>query len=431
MAVNPNGPNPNNEVDRFSQTVENLVDNAFGGLGRSLTVRDVLGGSILNRGLEKGVGKDSFGLLSELINKLDRPILKNLALDTITVVSGWFTDPEVLCCLIQGIWAMYAATYSHTDLAKIQKKGIGIADTDFAKWLDVLIAFVDLIITFLSSDLKKISIMIPDFIKEIMNGVVGAILMVLQEVLFALRDSAINAILQEIDRAQDASLDMENIWAKCIPFAQLLTVLKKHVHDYGLFAELFTKIKGFVSGLVGDFGYMKALDFPKNVADIEFLYWFRDLLIKLKQAAINFDLCVLYGDAATSGPIPDETPRRIGQGDVVTATVNNPRITRNNPSEVQGFKVASDGTILQDKRPLIDNSIPILSNSSIRTFLNKYYGIPMNMVDNVLTGSSSAESIQGSDINSANISALNADCPNSPAPEEIVRWALRVRNRNL
>ncbi len=426
MTIRANQANSNEDVSNFSQNAEAVVESSFGRLGK-LSVKDVLGFSTLERKLGKNVGEVI--LLDELINNLDRPILKGLLMDTIGVVSTWFEDPEILCCLIQGIWAMYAATYSNTDLAKLSRDGAGLADTDFVKWLDVLIAFVDLIITFISSDIKKISTMIPDFIKEIANGVIGAVLLVLQEVLFALRDSAINYIIQQINRAQQIPLDIENIWAKCIPFAQLLDILKKYVSDHGLFAELFIKIKGFIAAKVGDFGYMKKLDFPKSVNDLEFLYWFRDLLIKLKQAAINFDLCVFYGSAAPTGAVANEIPP--SPEDEQRVGLPKEQTRRPNPNEVQGIKVTSDGTILRDADGGRDR-IPLLANSSVRTFLNKYYGYPLAVVDNILVGSSSADSIVGSNINTAaNISSLNADCPGAPMPQETVKWALKIRNRNL
>jgi len=431
MPINPNGANSNEGIYNFSQSVESAVEGAFIGAGSRLSVKDVLGVSTLERRLGQNIG--DVIMIEELINNLDKPILKGLLQDTIAVVSTWFEDPEVLCCLIQGIWAMYAATANNAIIAKLNQ-GLVLADTDFGKWLDVMIAFVDLIITFISADIRKISIIIPDVIKEIANGVVGAVLLILQEVLFAIRDSAIGEILYQINRAEAATLDMENIWAKCVPFAQLLDLLKKYITDYGLFAELFEKIKGFIAGRVGDFGYMKELDFPKNINDLEFLYWFRDLLVKLKQAAINFDLCVFYGAASVTGAVENQVPTPSGSGSILDPIDNTKK--RSNPDQVQGIKVAADGTILRDTNnsdgsPMSKAYIPVISNSSIRTFLNKYYGYPLALVDNILSGSSSADSINGTDINSNVLSTLNADCLNAPTPQEIVRWALRIKNRNL
>lgn len=434
MAINPNLPNSLSDVERYSQAVTNNVDLAFGRIGK-LTVKDVIGGNIGDRLLEKNLGTNTSVLLESLINDLDRPMLKGLLMDTITVVGNWFDNPQVLCCLIQGIWAMHASSYSNTDLANLLKDGgSNIAGSNFAKWLDLLVSFVDLLISFIGTDIKKISIMIPDMIKEISNGVIGAVLLVLQEVLFTLRDSAIAKIIWEIDNAAESSLNMKTIWAKCVPFADLLDVIKKYVSDYGLFSELFEKIKGFVSGKVGDFGYMKTLNFPKNVKDLEFLYWFRELLIKLKQASINFDLCVNYHAAVPNGVLnpEDKSPTKTTTND--GGGGGGGRGGGDTPPYVPGLITGPNGTILSNnetQQEQRDNILPVLTNSSVRGFLNKYYGLPLDVVDNLLVGSSPTDSIHGTNINARNLSAVNADCPNSPTPEAIVRWALRVKNRNL
>lgn len=413
MALNSHSANSQPDIEGFSRGLED----AIGKVG-NLSVRDVLDVSLFDRVTQKKVNETI--ILKDMISQIDQPILKGLAMDTITVLSNWFNDPETICCLIQGIWAWYAASNDTppTDFR--------IADTDFTKWIDVLISFIDLIIVLLTSDLKKIELFIPDFIKEITNAIIGAILLVLQETLFSLRDSIINRILGEIDNA----VDENSVWAKCLPLQQLLDVIKRYVSDYGLFAELFEKIKGFISGKVGDFGRLKDLGLPKNVRDLEFLYWFRDLLLKLKQATLNFDLCVFYGNSPTGGNNneEDDPNNSIGNGGILPS---DSQIRRPNPSEVQGLKITGDGTILEDRTAARENSIPILTNSSIRTFLNKYYGFPLDVVDNVLTGTTSNDNVQGTNINSNRVSDINADCPNSPSPEEIVKWALRVRNRNF
>ena len=418
MATNSYSANSNDDIDRFSTGLEN----AIGKVG-NLTVKDVLGISMYEQVTKKTV--DESIILKDLIKNVDNTILKSLAMDTISVLSNWFNDPETICCLIQGIWAMYASTYSNTELAKLQKEGASLADSNFAGWLDSIISFIDLIIVLLTTDMKKISFIIPDFIKEITNTVISAILLVLQETLFAVRDSLIRRILNEID---DLSQE-NNIWSKCLPFQQLINVIKRYVNDYGLFATLFEKIKGFVSNKVGEFGKLKDFNLPKNVKDLEFLYWCRDLLIKLKQATLNFDLCVKYSNSPNGGLADkDDTPTPNILGTFNSSTGS---ITRPNPSEVQGIKITANGTILEDKASLANNSLPILANSSTRLFLNKYYGLPLDVVDNYITTTTSNDHIQGTNINSTNLSDINADCPNSPRPQEIVQWALRVRNRNL
>jgi hypothetical protein len=332
-------------------------------------------------------------------------------------MSNWFEDPKTLCCLIQGLFTFFEASTTRTTLE----------NTDFAKWLDILIAFLDIIIVILTSELKKLAFAIPDFITEIVNGVIGAILLVLQEVLYAIRDSVINILIDEFEY-RTRHFEM---FTKCLPLSELIEIFRKYIQDYGLFAELFEKIKGYVGNIVGDFGYMKALDFPKNIKDLEFLYWFRELLVKLKSAALAFDLCFLpqpngLGEPGSVTPAADIS-NSINPN--LPTSLNNAKTPIN--VDIQGVSVAADGTILQDKATATASSLPILTNSSIRAFLNKYYGYPLDVVDSILVGPTSADSVQGTNVTSAGGNLYNADCPNSPDPYEAIRWALRVRNRNL
>jgi hypothetical protein len=411
MALNQNLANSTADVEKFSKSLDSILDS----LKTPGSVQEVL-----------NIATTSFGkrqiqirpILSEMVNNVDRPLLKQMAQDVVTVMSNWFEDPQTLCCLVQGLFAIFNAT-----------RDVTLADTDFAKWMDVLIAFVDVIIVFLSSNIKKLSLAIPDFLKEIMNGVIGAILLILQEILYTIRDSLINELL----RLFDSNAKTDQIWAKCLPLMDLIEILRKYISDYGLFAELFQKIKGFIGNMVGNFGYMKALDFPQNFKDLEFLYWFRELLLKLKLAALSFDLCFLPQDAATGGmgqQFGTDFGKTWGVGPnpaVIAGTGLQKRA--GSPEDLQGIKITPDGTILEDKVSLKKNSLSVLTNSSVRGFLNKYYGYPLEVVDSLMVGSTSADSIQGS-LTGGNPD-INADCPNSPTPADAIKWALRVRNRNI
>ena len=401
MPLNPKDPNAEKEINRFSKGIEDFLDK----VGKH-SIQDVLnaGRTVLRK---KPI--NSTEMLNRLVNEIDTPILQEMASDVVTVMTSWFEDPQVLCCLIQGILGLRWATTN-----KLSE------DTDFLEWIDIVIAFIDLIIVFLTSGLKSLILFIPDLIKEIMTAVIGAILMILQTTLFALRDSLINEILEAID--SDALED--HIWAKCLPLVQLIEILKKYIHDYGMLARLFNLINGFIGKLFGVFDELRSKDFPANVKDLEFLYWFRDLLLKLKDATINFELCYLpqFDEVGSDTPIvtgvvPPGVTAGLGKG-------NKPN---SNSNDIQGVTVAADGTILQDTAGLKANSIPLLTNSSIRGFLNKYYGYPLDVVDGLIVGATSADNIQGTN---APLN-LNADCPNSPTPAEIVKWALRVRNRNI
>lgn len=410
MAIDNQKPNSKADIESATRSIDAIMDS----LQTPGSIQEVLNIATTALGKE---GVKIRPMLQEMVNNVDRPILKDMAQEVVTVMSNWFEDPRTLCCLVQGLFTFFEASTTRTTLE----------NTDFAKWLDILIAFVDLIIVFLTSELKKIAFAIPDFITEIVNGVIGAILLVLQEVLFAIRDSVINILIEEFSY-RTRHFEM---FTKCLPLSELIEIFRKYISDFGLFAELFEKIKGYVGSIVGDFGYMKALDFPKNIKDIEFLYWFRDLLVKLKTAALSFDLCFLPQSNGLGEP-----------GSVTPAVGVETSINPNLPTElglrktpvnasIQGISITADGTILQDKATATGSSLPILTNSSVRAFLNKYYGHPLDVVDSILVGPTSADSVQGTNVESAGGNLYNADCPNSPDPYEAIRWALRVRNRNL
>jgi len=359
-------------------------------------------------------------LLFKLVNDIDRPILKGLVDDALTVLSNWFEDPEVVCCLIQGLWAIYAKSIKEGDFK------IGLNETEWAKWIDLLISFVDLIIVFLTNDIKKFVFFIPDIFKELMNGVMGAILLVLQEVLFTLSDSLINGLISTIDKA--GTRDTDSIWAKCLPLNDLLRILKKYFSDYGLFADLFAKIKGFISGKVSGFSANKKFNLPLQAHDLEFLYWFRNLLIKIKQAAISFDLCVSYEYKVGDGnSITD--PTSTNQLGPLSTLITDPGKSLTSAQGLDGLAYTSDRSILIDRNKWKEGRIPLLSNSSIRNFLHDYMGYPYDKVDMIITGSFPSDNITGTNINSDRFSNLNADCPNTPDPNSIIKWAMGLRDR--
>jgi hypothetical protein len=418
MPNNPNKPNSTDDIEKFSKSAEYILDS----ISSPASIQDVLNLATTKLGTTEGVQLRP--ILTEMVNNVDRPLLKNMALDVVTVMSNWFEDPQVLCCLIQGLYTIFDVSRTGK-----QQGDYNLANTEFGEMLDVFIAFIDVIIALLTNNVRKLAITIPDFISEIMNGVIGAVLLVLQEVLFAIRDSLIKIIIDEINYRDD---QVDNWWTKCLPLAQLFEIMRKYVSDYGLFATLFEKLKGMIGQMVGLATFYKGLDFPQNIKDIEFLYWFRDLLVKLKQASISFDLCFLPPTAATatdgdqrvSGIPPDG-----GGGGPDPLDTGYSVVGRSNPSDIQGITVTPDGTILQDKAALRKGTTSVLTNSSVRGFLNKYYGYPLDVVDSIIVGPTSADNIQGTDTG-GNLN-LNADCPNSPSPAEVVAWALRVRNRNI
>jgi hypothetical protein len=354
-------------------------------------------------------------LLERNIEEIDKPILRGFLRDITTVLTNWFENPEVVCCLIQGIWAWYVKSSMDQDFK------INLLSTNFGKWIDALVAFLDLIIALLSGQMKKFAFFLPDVFKEIMNGVYAAIITLLQQTFITLRDSIFGRVLDII--RQEALRD--RVWAKCLPLHDLIRVMLKYVDDYGLFADLFNKMTGLIAG---EYNFWKAMkDLCVSSKDLEFLLWLRDLLLKMKYAYASLDLCVQYAyspDAQNPdiAQIIQSGPMIRGQGDLP------PDIK---PSDLGYTFMPSDrGRILIDKNRLQENgSIPLLSNSSVREFLHTYMGYNYDQIDNILTNSLASDSIQGTNINSDRLSNINADCPNTPEPEALIRWALGLRDR--
>lgn len=407
MPINNQQANSNIDITQVSTGIEDVIDRI-----QNPTIAESTG--VAGRFVQNNVL-----LLQEMVNNLNKPILKAMATDMLTVMSSWLNDPQVLCCLIQGIWAAYSA--KNVELTKDNQ--IKLSETDFGKFLDTLIAFIDFIIIFLKEDIKRISFFIPDFIKEIMSAIMGAILLVLQETAFALRNSIIGMIFEWMD-----SWDTDQTWSKCLPLKQMINILKRYVHDYGMLADLFEKIKGFVSGMRSKFEPIAENLVPKT-QDLEFLYWLRDLLIKLKKAILNFDFCVDYtffNNSKDGAPGEQKLIRTVlGQPVDINSIFEQDRRSKD-PNDIQNYTTGADGTILINRKE--GNWVSAVSNSFLREFINKEYGVPFEVIDNTITRGTSEDHIQGTNVISDNEFLINR-CANTPTSQETLRWILNIKSR--
>lgn len=405
--LNTRDANANANVNSFSTGVENLVDRAanvklgdIGNVGRNLSIR--------------------VELLRGMVNKVDRPILRQMGVDMLSIMAAWLQDPEILCCLIHAIWSSYTTAMGEPE------RQLRIADTKFGQFLDMFITMIDLIIILLTDDIRKFSLFFPDIIKELVNGILGAILLVLQETLYALRDSVVAVIFHWLD-----SRDTQATWARCLPVKDLLNILKKYVHDHGLLATLFEKIKGFTSGLRMEWAANAQL--PVNAKDLEFLYWLRNLLIKLKQAVLNFDFCVDYEFVA---PSDSADQAQVGAQRVATADVRRtetPIFTQVADNDrTQGYTTGADGTVIVDPTAVADDNgvwISRVSNSFIREFLHKEYDLPYDAIDNTITRTTAANTVQGTQVSGTTAQAIQDLCSFTPTAKETLSWMLNIRNR--
>jgi len=423
MPINQQAPNSQSvteDIESISNLIERSVD-SIDELSISSLYAESAGRTPAGKFLrERAV------MLRGLVNEIDRPILKGFATQMLDTMAGWFEDPEVLCCLINAIWTSYQASQEQQGKTGFSVD-LKVADTDFGDWLDTLIVFIDFIIAFLTRDLKQLVLFIPDFIKELFGAVMGAILLILQETLYTIRDSVLQSVLDWIDESVDAGA----LWAGCLPMQQFLDIIKRYVSDYGLFAEIMAKIRGWLSGKKSDWS-KQAASLVGNTKDLEFLYWLRDLLIKLKQAVINFDLCVEYayvpdnnyaGDPATPPDI-DVPPPPLGD-DSYNGNPDAPA------SQRVPLIVGDDGrtvTISETDSRLKDGDIPTtsdrnnraqngtyisrLSNDSIANFIKQNYGFSNDVVEQAMNRTTDG-------------------CPGFPGDEDLKSYLERIRNRNI
>jgi len=210
----------------------------------------------------------------------------------------------------------------------------------------------------------------------------------------------------------------------------MINILKRYINDYGMLAEIFEKIKGYSAGLRAKFGPTSKLLVP-NIKDLEFLYWLRDLLIKLKRSILNFDLCVDYEF------VPNNTIKDITDGSKSANVAYVDKLTdpnRNNLSDInnqQGYTIGSDGTIFVDKDKVTNNGswVPRLSNSFLREFIHKEYNIPYDVIDNTITRGTAGDSIQGTNVTSNVLNTIQDRCANTPTADDTVQWILNLRGR--
>lgn len=425
MTLTSQGPNASNESKQFSNGVDNAIDKVT-----HLTPGDIPVAHALRNYLSdiKTHGKKLTGteseeelkrsqLLRETNNKLN-PILTSFGNELLSVLISWFDDPKVLCCFIQALFDMYLS-----ENLQNFKRSFKLSETSFAKWIDNLICLTDFIIIMLTEDMKRIVLTIPDLIKEIYAAIMGAVILLIQETAFALRDSVIRMMFEWMD-----SIDIEGMWSKCLPFKQLLNVVKKYISDYGILAKILEVIIGFISGKAAK-ARVFGLTFPVNARDLEFLYWFRDLLIKLKRATLNFDVCVDYEFVPKADTtVPNlKNPRQIKHyiSDIVSPDKNKV----GDLNDQGGYTIAGDGTVLIDRDKVVNGDwLPRISNNFIREFVHSEYGLPYEVIDNTLTRGTSADSIQGTSINSS-VPGTFSRCVDTPSAEDTLKWILNVRSR--
>lgn len=346
----------------------------------------------------------SIELIDRMTKEIDQPVFKQLAKDLLGTLSSFYDNEEALCCLIKNLITIkeiddirekYLKEDENTLIVQIQ-----------LPFIEHTIVLLDVIITFLELDIKDLVIPFLDFAKLLAEAIVGALIMILQQIVFTLRDTTIAWVCQELSKIQqneDAS------FLKCLPFVELIEIIKRYMSDYGLLAKLMNMISGFIGGKHKQLSlYLKA-DLPKNLKLIEFLKAVRRILELIKGAILEWDLCVDQSfstpdktsedkDGDDKKPFDPFGSNYKGTGDMNTGTpaTKDSVLADNNSilSNANGIKYKGNGLFV------------LPSDADVKQFLHKYVGLSENVAEYFV--STDDRNQQGT--LSQNPSSTNSDC---------------------
>ena len=389
------------------------------------------------------VAPDAF--LDRMITQIDTPILKDLMTDMSNLLSSMYGSPEVLCCLIKNIFLSVAGANDLENYRTLQEllRGDPSSVTDeeldslnpfnsssVAGSIDSLIFIIDAIIIFLEMDLQDFVIPTLDFSSMMMESIVSALVMILQEIIFTLRDTAINWILQTVQDNLGESPAL-----KCIPFMDLIRFIRKYLHDYGLTGKFFNWFKKLIDGFISNRKLHWQQVVEKETMDkawaIDFLKSLRSLLVSLKDATLDISMCIDIDDQ-----LPDQgtTDAEVREGEGFGLFTGMPGEHNNDNGSINNLNaiVADNGTILKDSSGAATGAgnpsrYKAPSSSEINAFLQKQLGLPADLANQLSGLTSSLDNIQGT--LSDNPSIAGRDCGYVLDSQELASAVLDVARR--
>lgn len=370
---------------------------------------------------------DGFALLKGMTEDIDKPILKSLANDMIGVLGSLYIDEDSLCCLIKNLLMTAGAGISfeeyRTFIKKLQKERgfkqstfediiFEIKELNFVKFIDYMIATIDITLVFLEFEINDIVFPAMDFIREISEAAAGFVLIAMQEIIFTVRDSAIAWIIDEIENNTN---DVN--WAKCLPYMDFISIIKKYISDYGILNKLMAMFQGAIGDSFRKWSKARRADLPKKVKLISFLRWIREILVKIRDAVLSWEFCLFI--------VKQENNDGDNQEDDSNPYFNYLSDILNNPTPTSDhlrpdYIFADDNTILNNEGGVANgdgskgqNSITTPANDEVKAFLQNYLGLSPDKADQALAD---ANKNTGNDVNGNN---NNGQCSNVLNPKDI------------
>jgi len=406
-----------NAAAKSGQTIEALreartrewLDNAY-------SYTEKLGGAYNLQGIDKlnmfvsGRSNDLLTMLEDSATSIDQPLFKMLAKDLIGVFGEFYLSDQALCCLVKNI-LMQTKLQGDIEnfnarvkqIAELELNGVHInegnfalyiSETQFGKSIDRNIAVIDIIITFLDLEISDITMPIIDFIREISEAAAGFLAIALQQLMFTIRDSGIEWIIDKIDEKIDPESAM-----KCLPYLDFIKVLKKYINDYGLTAKLNAVIQGWLGQEHAKFKKAFESDFPKHIKEIEMLNYVRGIFYNIKNAIVSWEFCVFMQDSNTD--LFTEDGEFSGHNPYYTymnGILNTGTYTAQNKNS---FSNADDGTVFSNSSNNTNtndqNGTILPSNDELKAFLINRMNMSPSDANNLMSDANNANMNNGDD----------------------------------
>lgn len=385
-------------LNRISRYTSRLSDTSFAG------------GEKLIREINGKVVPDAMGLLRELNKNVDNKILNSMARDTIEILGSFYGSREVLCCLIKnmfvalgamervGFWAKfneYKEQLKNEDLADEDGNIAARGNASFIKSIDYMIAVIDIAIILLQFELKDLILPILDFSQTIMNQVMGALFIALQQIIFILKDTAVGWVLEKLG-------NIEGDEAKCIPWVQFVKVLEnlvinheKYMHDHGLLSRLFKLFSGIVGSKFKQFRNFEEKDMLNRIVIIELLKEIRTILQHLKRATLNWEMCINPGLDLSTDDDDERNESKIDWDTFKKGPTYKNLNTTIHGSDLNRRGRADDNTILQDDENVKYVRRRIPNDGEISSFLINNLGLPSDYAYELANRTDYSDNVQG------------------------------------
>lgn len=282
------------------------------------------------------------------------------------ILTDWWEDPKTLCCLIKNLGAISDSIGKGLKVARVNSQ---------YNFFNELIALIDLIIAFLEIRYGKGLTFDLDIANLLSTAMIGAMIALLQSRLNDLRNKNIRDIKKILEKNINGAL------LKCLPLTNLIDFIIKFLYsDQGLFALFKRYIRDYLNSLQLIFNQKLNKAMAANMKDIDQLKRLRIFLVNLRDAMINFEMCI---EDTTQQGIESDSIRRQGIGDARSTLSQSKQLT-------EGDESTGDSGTSRGRQGV---SFP--TDNEVFNFLTKRMGYSQERANQVVTFGKSTSQVGG------------------------------------